>query len=533
MDRRALLTTAVALATTAACTKERGSTSAPPSGSAPATTVPSPRTSSSPPQGSRPSPSPARDLRALGRGLEGRLVLPDDADYPTARQLYNTRFDSLRPAAVAYVSGPADVQECLRYARAHRVPISVRSGGHSYAGHSSGDGRLVIDVSPLDRVTADGSDAATIGAGARLVSVYRALGARGRTLPAGSCASVGVSGLALGGGHGVTSRAYGLTCDSLTGATVVTADGQVRRIGADRDGDLFWALRGAGHGSFGVVTELRFRTHPAPPLVVAQLSWPWRKAAAVLTAWQRWGPDQPDETWSAAHLTAGSAGGAAPRLSVAVCSFGTEGTVRNAVDRLADAAGSSASSVSLRTRPHLAAMLGYAGCSTRSAEECALPGAVPGRSRAGALGRETYAAASDFFDREVSAAAVRELIARTERFTRLPAGRGEGSIQLTALGGAVNRVDPLATSFVHRRSRVLVQYLASWAQGTAGAAERSWLRDAHGAMRGHVSGAAYQNYADATLSGWRTAYFGPAADRLGRLRRQYDPEGVFAFPQSL
>ncbi|MER7666675.1 MULTISPECIES: FAD-binding oxidoreductase [unclassified Streptomyces] len=523
MDRRALLTTAVALTATACSGNAGGGTP-----TAGATTGTAGRTPTS--RGSTSTASAAAaDWTALARGLDGQLVRPGDAAYPTARQLYNTRFDALKPAAVAYVSGEDDIAECLAYARAHRTPVSIRNGGHSYAGWSSGNGRLVIDVSALKKVGTDG----TIGAGAKLIDVYTTLGRAGRTLPAGSCPSVGVSGLTLGGGHGVTSRAYGLTCDSLTSARIVIADGRRLTASAKENTDLFWALRGAGNGNFGVVTELRFRTHPAPPTVVCYLTWPWSKAAAVLSAWQRWGPDQPDEIWSSAHLSAGP-GGYSPTFSIAAFSLGTESDLKNAVDRLADAAGSPASNVSIRRRGHLDAMLGYANCATLSQDQCHLPGRTPGRSPQGALQRETYAAASDFFDRALSPAGVQALLAAAEGFTRLPRSQGGGgSLVLTALGGAVNRVDPLATAFVHRRSRVLAQYIAAWRPGTQGAAQQAWLKSTRASLRRFASGAAYQNYVDPTLTDWRRAYYGPAADRLTRVKKQYDPGRLFDFPQAL
>lgn len=537
MDRRALLASAAAvLAASAGCTPSGGDGSAAPSPS-PSPSVPAPRSPSptagrsKPAHGGRPGRAPR--WRALGEGLDGRLVLPGDADYATARQLYNTRFDRLRPAAVAYAEGVEDIRECLRFARDHGVRVAIRGGGHSYAGWSSGDGRLIIDVSPLDTVAADGRDAVDVGAGARLIGLYRTLNRAGRTVPAGSCASVGVAGLALGGGHGVTSRAYGLTCDNLMAATIVTADGTVREVDARREPELFRALRGAGNGNFGVVTGLRFRTHPAPDVVTGYLTWPWARAAAVLAAWQRWAPELPDEIWSGCHLGAAPGGGGRvePTLSVSVLSLGTEGALRNTVDRLADAAGASASGVFLRPRTHLDAMLGYAGCAALGDEQCALPGATPGRSRAGTLPRETYAASSDFYDRLLPG--IRALIAAAEAFTRLPRGRGEATIQLTALGGAVNRVDPRATAFVHRRSRVLAQYTAAWAPGTAGRAEQEWLRRTRTALRPWASGAAYQNYTDPRLTDWRRAYYGRSADGLARLKSRYDPDRVFDFPQAL
>src|SRR5690606_38192951 len=122
------------------------------------------------------------------------------------------RFDSLRPSAVAYVRHPDDIRTALAFARRHTTPLTIRNGGHSYTGASSADNALILDVSELSTIRTTPTTAA-IGAGAKLIDVYRTLAAKGTTIPAGSCPTVGISGLTLGGGHGVTSRAYGLTCD--------------------------------------------------------------------------------------------------------------------------------------------------------------------------------------------------------------------------------------------------------------------------------------------------------------------------------
>ncbi|MGY3681686.1 FAD-binding oxidoreductase [Streptomyces sp. TE33382] len=542
-SRRTMLGTGLAAALTATATAcvapdngpgaggSTGGGSGPGPGGASATARPT--TATPAPPGSAPA-SPA-DWPALARSLDGPLVRPGDSAYGTARQLYNTRFDGLKPAAVAYAEHEDDIRECLAFARRTGTPVAIRSGGHSYAGWSSGNGRLVIDVSSLARVERDGTGS-TIGAGARLIDVYQGLARHGRTIPGGSCPTVGVSGLTLGGGHGVASRAYGLTCDSLTSARLITADGRTVTADASRHQDLFWALRGAGNGNFGVVTELRFRTRPAPRTVSAYLSWPWSRAQAVLAAWQSWGPDQPDEIWSSAHLAAGP-GGATPTLTVAAFSLGTYGDLQNAVDRLADRAGASASSVSLRSRSYQEAMLVYAGCSGFTDAQCHLPGTTPGRTADGALQRETYSAASDFFTGSLPPAGLRALIDRTEAFTRIGAGReqggGSGSLSLTALGGAINRVGPQETAFVHRGSRMLAQYIGSWRPDSSGTVQQEWLKNTHGALRRYASGEAYQNYPDPLLTDWRKAYYGSAADRLSRLKKQYDPAGLFTFPHAL
>ena len=242
----------------------------------------------------------AADWAALAKDLDGLLIRPGDSRYQDAKRLFQPQYDSLTPSAVAYVSGAHDVATALAFARRFGVPVTSRSGGHSYAGWSSGSG-LILDVGKLGTVSAS-SGQATVGAGARLIDVYTGLADQGVTIPAGSCPTVGVAGLTLGGGVGVTGRAYGLTCDSLTGAEVVTADGTIRQVGADQDADLFWALRGGGGGNFGVVTSLSYRTHPAVECAYAFLTWNWSQARDVIRAWQQWAPSAPDAMWADLHL---------------------------------------------------------------------------------------------------------------------------------------------------------------------------------------------------------------------------------------
>ena len=159
--------------------------------------------------------------------LSGSLVLPGDAAYPNSALLYNEVLTT-QPAAIAYCTTAVDVQRCVAFARAHEVPLTARSGGHSYAGYSSCPG-LVVDVSSLESLGRIGQAQATVGAGAQLIDVYSQLGTAGPLLPGGSCPTVGIAGLALGGGIGVFGRAYGMTCDNIASLQMVTADGSLRR----------------------------------------------------------------------------------------------------------------------------------------------------------------------------------------------------------------------------------------------------------------------------------------------------------------
>ena len=240
----------------------------------------------------------------LEKQLSGALARPGQSGYRPTTLLYNPRFFSQpAPQAIAHVESTADVAACVRFAAEGGAPVRIRNGGHSYGGWSSGKG-LVVDLAKLKAIKVDGAAmTATIGAGALLGDVYSELAAQGVSIGGGSCATVGVTGLTLGGGVGVLARTYGLACDQLAAAKVVTADGKVRTVDKDTDADLFWALRGGG-GSFGAVTELTFDVRAAPRVQTFFLQWSWSAAPEVLAAWQDWMSDAPRELWSTCKLLA-------------------------------------------------------------------------------------------------------------------------------------------------------------------------------------------------------------------------------------
>ena len=200
------------------------------------------------------SASSIADWDALQRSIAGEVVLAEAAAYELVRKPAMARFWDVRPQAVVRCRTPEDVVETVALARRSRIGLAVRSGGHCFGGESSTPG-VLIDVGPMDGVAiSDGL--ATVGAGARLGDLYDALDGQGRTIAAGCGPSVGIAGLTLGGGLGLLGRTYGLTSDQLVAAQVVLADGRVVDCDEHRHADLFWALRGAGGGRFGVVTGL-------------------------------------------------------------------------------------------------------------------------------------------------------------------------------------------------------------------------------------------------------------------------------------
>ena len=455
------------------------------------------------------------DWAALARSLDGRLIRPGDAAYAEARQPFNARHDGVRPAAVAYCATPEDVRECLAFARRFGVPVTPRSGGHCYAGWSTGPG-LVADVSPMSEV-AYAAGRATVGAGARLIDLYHRLAAHGVSVPAGTCPTVGIAGLTLGGGLGVVSRAHGLTCDALESVRIVTADGRVLTCSAGSHPDLFWACRGGGGGNFGVATSFTFRTHPIGEVATFALTWPWRAAAGVLRAWQSWAPYAPDALWSHLYL------GRDPGLGVTVRGLylGDAAGCERLLQALVDRAGGPEPDGGAAASPYLDAMAAMAGCPGMPVDRCHLPGSLPGRNPDGRLSRDAFTAASHLAYAPLTAAGIAALLARV-------AAEGRHYVLLDALGGAIGRIPPGATAFPHRRALFSVQYLAHGAGG-AGA----WTRAAHAALRPHLGDHAYVNYPDPGLSGWRRWYYGANAPRLARVKAAYDPDRLFRRPQGV
>jgi FAD/FMN-containing dehydrogenase len=473
------------------------------------------------------------DWAALAKDLSGTLVRPGESAYSTAKLLFDPRFDGQHPAGIAYVKSPHDVSACLGFVRKFKIPFAARSGGHSYAGWSGSAG-LVIDVSDMKTVAVSGSTA-TAGAGTRLIDFYNGLAAHSRAVPGGVCPTVGLAGFTLGGGVGVFARAYGLTCDNLESVRIVTADGAVLTATADpkEHGDLFWACQGGGGGNFGVATSFTFRTVPAPEPVLFSLSWPWSQAARVVAAWQSWAPYAPDALWSNLHLAA-APGGTTPKVSVGGCYLGSDADAANLLNQLYAKVGSSPSSHFLSyPQPFLTAMLIEAGCSSIGYQACHLPWYATG----GKLNRASEFAKSDFFTAPLSSAGIGTLLAGVTALQRVAgAAGGVGGIALDALGGAVNRVKPGATAFVHRNALFAAQYTTGWTVGAGSTGisnQHTWLRKYWASMRGYASGQAYQNYIDPDLANWRQAYYGANYTRLAAVKQKYDPAGLFTFPQAI
>jgi FAD/FMN-containing dehydrogenase len=421
-----------------------------------------------------------KQLRALSAAVRGPVLSPGDANYDSARAVFNARWDRLHPPAVVKVRDAADVSAVVRWADRYDVPLVSRSGGHGYNGDSTSNDAVVVDVGGLDGIAYAGG-IATLGPGARMLDVYTALARRGVTVPAGSCPTVAVGGLVLGGGMGLAGRAFGLTLDRVKSFDVVTADGRRHRhLG---DGDLFWALRGGG-GSFAIVTAVRLRARHVDRAAFFRINYSRGARAEALAAWDALAPHAPSALTAILTLSAAGATAFGQYL-------GSEATLRR-----------------------LIAPLGGTPV-TGSADYLTVQ-----RRWAGApSGRSTFAASSLY---------VRRRLGAKGRAAFLAAADTGATLILDAYGGALNRPHRADTAFPHRDERFSVQLLSYTSIPVA----RTRVKRARALIAPYGNGA-YANYADPDLSGPLHAYYGANLPRLQHVKRAVDPANRFRPAQGI
>ncbi|KPH96995.1 Reticuline oxidase [Actinobacteria bacterium OV450] len=452
------------------------------------------------------------DWERLAKTVTGRVLRPGDAGFRASSAPFNTRFASVTPAGVLSVADHADVAHALAWARDTGTGLVARSGGHSYAGHSVNTG-LVIDLRALDTVSADGSTGlVTAAGGARTADVYAALQPHEMAFALGNGASVGLAGLTLGGGSAATSRTLGLTADALVSTTLMTADGQVLTCDDRQNPDLYWACRGGGGGNFGINLSFTFQARPVADVSTCLLLWDGAHAPAALAAFaavQEAARHAPDAF--SVRLGVSTAAGRDPVVSAVGLHLGPENELRELLAPVLAAAPPARADIAART--------------FWQAKDYLLH-----ETSAGAFAARTNFAAAPLPDEAVAA-----VLARLADWPG--SGNPDGcGLALYTWGGAINRVAPDATAFVHRDARFLVSMDTSWAEHDTPAGVEAglrWLAGLREALAPYVGQGAYQNFIDPDLPDWRTAYYGANYPRLVEIKKRVDPDRVFTFGQAI
>lgn len=451
----------------------------------------------------------AEELDGLRQRLGGTLVLPEAPGYEDARAIWNAMIQK-RPALIARCSGAADVIDLVHFARDRKLDFSVRGGGHNIAGTALCEGGLVIDLSPMNAVRAQPATArAWVQGGASWGKVDRETQAFGQAVPSGVVTTTGVAGLTLGGGFGWLTRRYGLTCDSLLAAEVVTADGRLLEVNADTDPDLLWALRGGG-GNFGIVTGFTFQTHPVGPIVLGgMVVHDFTQARALLALFRDFTARAPAEVGSLLILRRAPPAPFLPAAihgqliaAIALCDVGPLDAAERALAPVRQWGRPLADTVAPKPFRQHQAML-----------DAVQP---PGRH---------YYWKSEFL-KAITDAAIDTMLAQSERLTS-----PYSSVLLMHLGGDGRRqgtVEPDPALWLRRADYVL-NINASWLDPAESETHVTWSREFWRAMRPHANGTVYQNFltADEFETRLAEAYEAGVLHRLAQVKRRLDPDNVF------
>ncbi len=449
---------------------------------------------------------PIAALQALLDPKKDKLLLHANKASLGFDTSYNKR-TQISPQVRVVAASAASVSATILWAANNGVGFAIRSGGHSYEGFSQSPD-LVIDVRGMAgiKLSAD-KHSVSIGSGSSLGSVYDKLAPSDLAIPAGTCFPVGVAGHSLGGGFGLLGRPFGLACDSILSMEVVDAAGQIRNVSEQENPDLFWALRGGGNGSFGVVTNFNFRTSSVNMVAKFAITWskPVAQGVKIVRAWQEWLEDLPPSITCTLHLTKGKGG--LMTLHVAGLSVESETRLRVELKRLQTLAGP-AQDFSTRTMTFDKAANIFDGGGPDSAF-------MKGKS--------------DYVTDPMSEQGVLMLLE----------GLQKSPVAIAALcdsyGGAINKVASDAMAFVHRgNTRYSIQYVKEWPSPSASAANIAAMRALYESMRPFVSGGCYVNYCDLDLGDrYAKAYWGDNLPRLMKIKAEFDPKNFFKHAQSV
>lgn len=439
-------------------------------------------------------------------GLTGVIITPCQEEYEKARQEWNRAVQKF-PEVIVYCSQISDIQNAVHYARRHEMGIRIRSGGHHYQGYSTGNGVLVIDVSPMKDIRLSGfGQCVVMESGVQNREVYNFLGEKGYPFPGGTCPTVGAAGYTLGGGWGYSSRFLGLGCDSLRAVEIVNYEGKVLTADETCNPDLFWALRGAGGGNFGVVTSLRFQLPPritAVTLVGLEYTKPGlEEMAGFLGVWQKW-------------LV-----GLDPRITMNISMYNSPQDGFGIFGRGLFYGSAEEASVILNPFKRDGAVLSYKELSFFQAME-KIQSSYPDSEKFQSTGR---------FVQRMYGAKERMKIAG------LIAERAEGSVYAAvtvyALGGKIREVSPVSTAYFYRDASYIMGIQSVWENDCYGEINRQWLYPRFQYLKSITEGS-YINFPYNRLTDYEQEYYGENVCRLRQTESRYDPFHVFSFPQAI
>jgi FAD/FMN-containing dehydrogenase len=441
------------------------------------------------------------DIERLRTEMRGQLLRPEDPPYDTARRIWNGMIDN-RPAVLARCNGAGDVINCVKFAREHGLDVSVRGGGHNIAGKCMANGGFAIDLSPMKGVRVDPARrTARAEAGVKLGEFDRETQAFGLATTLGIATDTGIAGITLGGGYGWLCGKYGLACDNLLAADVVTADGELVHASGEENADLFWGVRGGG-GNFGIVTSFEYKLHPVGRVLGGAIFYPMDKGRQALRLFDEFARNAPDEV---SAFIAGAALNGTPCIGIAICYSGTLGDGEKTLAPLRKLGTPMADMIQERSYVEMQSMF----------DDFFAPGRL-------------YYWKSSLI-RKLEDGAIDAVLEYTRSIPRTP-----GSfIYMQQLHGAAGRVGAGETAFPHRFDHYNCGPLAAWDDPAQTDQNLRWMRQCWDALQPFYERSAYVNdLGDEGEQRVREA-FGQNYDRLLALKRKYDPTNFLHMNQNV
>ncbi len=458
---------------------------------------------------------PHKTLKELDSRLHGDLLHQESKDYETTRQVWNGIINK-RPALIIRCHGQEDVITAVNFARHNNLLLAVRGGGHSVAGHSTCDGGMVIDLSRMNHVSVDEmAHVAHVEGGATLADMDKATQAVSLVVPAGAVSNTGIAGLTLGGGIGWLRNRWGLTCDNLLSAEVVTADGQSVMASHTEHPDLFWALRGAG-GNFGIVTRFTFRAYPLKPDVWFTVVFhDGKHMNEVLQFYREYSATAPDEISTAA-----------------ICGQFPPGSAEYPAE--------------LHGHPYVMIVGMYAG-PVEQGQKAMQPLRDFRKPLMDCSKATTYLEAQKFFDEDYPAGklcyywkslflaeltddAIEIIVDHAARQSSPLSG-----IEILHNSGAMTRLDENACAFAGRKARYLIFVESNWAHTADKDANIAWPCDLITALEKGIEGSFYLNFSSAVEEQESTMRhnYGRKYHKLMAIKKRYDPTNLFRLNQNI
>jgi FAD/FMN-containing dehydrogenase len=442
------------------------------------------------------APLDSETIRKLSADIVGQVITPGSSEYEAARLIFNRAFDR-RPAVIVRCAGASDVARALGFAQIKNLPLAVRGGGHSRIGYGMCDGGVVIDLSAMKRVEVNtGKRVARAEAGALVRDLDEATQRFGLATTSGGCPTVGIAGLTLGGGEGRLATKYGLACDNLLSAHVVTVDGRQVEASQATNPDLFWAIRGGG-GNFGVVTSLEYQLHPVGEVVSGSLMYPPGRMPELLQAFSRFLDAVPDEMQALVQLMPSASG---PILQVDVCYLGGVRTGNDLIRPLR----------ALKPRDDSVRVMSY----------------LEAQAAGGFLQAPVAHFQTNLFLWELSGPAIEAI---TTAINNAPA---RCKMIVIPLRGAVSRVTVNDMAFALRHPGYEIDMAGAWSNPAEKVEVVRWVEATRNSLQPFSHGVYVNQLGDSSDQLVRAAY-GPNYPRLVQIKKKYDPNNVLRLNQNI